>query len=80
MTNKKNKMISYLSLLKSKRKFLPSSSKEENLNYDFKQIGKIIQQLVEDLYEPKFTKDPFSKINLTMILAETVDFFFYQDF
>jgi hypothetical protein len=41
--------------------------------YDFKSIGTVLQQLVDDLYEPAFKKSPYANLkNLEEILNETV--------
>ncbi len=43
--------------------------------YDFKAIGTVIQQLIDDLYEPTFKKMPYSNLkNLQQVLMDTVRF------
>ena len=44
--------------------------------FRFKEVGKVIEQLIDDYYKHKFTKSPHSKINLDdthKIINETVN-------
>jgi hypothetical protein len=65
LADTKNKSLSYLSFLKT-----PS----EHGHYNFKQIGRIIQQVSDDLYVPKFTKHPYTSVKLESFLKETNDY------
>ena len=46
----------------------------ENGHFNFKHIGKIIQEVSDDLYEPKFTKKPYTTVIMQTFLNETNDY------